>query len=108
MQRKQENVSMSKSKNGIESKKGMNPARESSMRNRYVSRSEEESARNNSAKETLHGASRRANTGRTLGAATKDNRHGLHTDHTTSRRTESRRQGYMGSESKGKQNRKNI
>ncbi|HWF43592.1 MAG TPA: hypothetical protein VG537_03015 [Candidatus Kapabacteria bacterium] len=112
MQRKRENVSMSKSKavseSKIESQKGMNPARESSMHNQYVSRSEEESARNNSAKETLHGASRRATSGRTLGSATKDNRHGVHTDHTTSRRTESRRQGYMGSESKGKQNRKNI
>ena len=46
--------------------------------------------------------------GRMVGAATKDNMHGLHTDHTASRRSESRRQGSMGRESKGKENRKNI
>jgi hypothetical protein len=46
--------------------------------------------------------------GRMMGAASKDMRHGLHTDHAASRRSESRRQGYMGSESKGKENRKNI
>lgn len=46
--------------------------------------------------------------GRTMGAATKDNRHGIHTDRSTSRRTESRRDGSMGSESKSKTRRKNL
>jgi hypothetical protein len=45
--------------------------------------------------------------GRTMGAATKDNRHGIHTDRSASRRTESRRDGSMGSESKPKSQRKN-
>lgn len=45
---------------------------------------------------------------RMVGAATKDNRHGLHTDHTPNQRSESRRQGYMGRENKGKENRKNV
>ena len=46
--------------------------------------------------------------GRMMGAASKDSRHGLHTDRSTNRRTDSRRQGYMGSESRGKENRKNV
>jgi hypothetical protein len=45
---------------------------------------------------------------RTMGAATKDAKHGLHTDHGTSRRSESRRDGSMGRESKMKMNRKNV
>jgi hypothetical protein len=45
--------------------------------------------------------------GRTMGAATKDSRHGIHTDRSASRRTESRRDGSMGSESKPKSQRKN-
>ena len=45
--------------------------------------------------------------GRTMGAATKDSRHGIHTDRSASRRTESRRDGSMGSESKSKSQRKN-
>lgn len=45
---------------------------------------------------------------RTMGSATKDSKHGLHTDHGASRRTESRRDGSMGSESKSKSNRKNV
>ena len=97
-----------KMKTTKESKKGMDPARESSRHNQYVIHSEEESARNDIASETERGPSRRAATGRTLVAATKDNRHGLHTDHAASRRTESRRQGYMESESKSKRNRKNV
>ena len=46
--------------------------------------------------------------GRTMGSATKDGRHGIHTDHGASRRTESRRGGSQGSESKSKSARKNI
>ena len=45
--------------------------------------------------------------GRTMGAATKDSRHGIHTDRSASRRTESRRDGSMGSESRPKSQRKN-
>ena len=89
----------------VKSKKAMKQAQTLSS---PIPRKAVESGRENLAKETLHGEARRARIGRTLGAATKDNRHGLHTDHTASRRSESRRQGYMGSESKGKQNRENI
>jgi len=71
-------------------------------------RSEQNIAREHNAKETGRGQTRRAATGRTIGSATKDDRHGLNTDHDTSRRTESRRQGSMGSESKSKSHRKNI
>jgi hypothetical protein len=46
--------------------------------------------------------------GRMIGAATKDNRHGLHTDHSPNQRSESRRQGYMGSENRDKSQRKNV
>jgi len=71
-------------------------------------RSEQNIAREHNAKETGRGQTRRASTGRTIGSATKDARHGLNTDHGTSRRTESRRQGSMGSESKSKRMRKNV
>ncbi|HEY3875525.1 MAG TPA: hypothetical protein VGM92_08605 [Candidatus Kapabacteria bacterium] len=82
-------------------------------RNKMTSRmqsatSETNAARMMEASDSRRGGDvRRASTGRTVGAATKDNRHGLHTDHGTSRRTESRRQGSMGSESKSKEQRKN-
>jgi len=50
----------------------------------------------------------RADTGRTMGSSTKDSKHGIHTDRSSSRRTESRRSGSMGSESRDKSNRKNV
>jgi hypothetical protein len=68
----------------------------------------------NSAKERMDASSRergsvdKGGVSRTMGAATKDAKHGLHTDHSASRRSESRRAGSMGSESKAKSNRKNI
>ena len=61
-----------------------------------------------SSKKEMNSAPESSATGKMPGSGTKDNRHGLHTDHSTSRRTESRRQGSMGSESKSKSNRKNI
>ena len=70
--------------------------------------SKESSAKSRMAGMTSSGDARRGDTGRTLGAATKDSRHGVNTDRSTSRRTESRRTGSMCSESKPKSQRKNI
>ncbi len=66
------------------------------------------SAEADSGAETSRGEVRRGAVGRTMGSATKNNRHGLATDRSISRRTESRRQGYMGSESKRKSGQKNV
>jgi hypothetical protein len=62
---------------------------------------------NHMGRETNKGSVTKPEFGRTMGAATKDNRHGIHTDRSASRRTESRRDGSMGSESKPKSQRKN-
>ena len=75
---------------------------------RQRAKSERISAENDNAAQTTRGEVRQGALGRTLGSATKNNRHGLATDRSTSRRTESRRQGYMGSESKNKSARKNV
>gem|GEM_PF-2468592 len=90
------------------SKKGMREDTSRTVNATQSARSEQNIAREHNAKETSRGQTRSAATGRTIGSATKDDRHGLHTDHGVSRRTESRRQGYMGSESKSKSHRKNI
>lgn len=66
-----------------------------------------EDVSNRMGRETNKGTVTRSDIGRTMGAATKDSRHGIHTDRSTSRRTESRRDGSMGSESKPKSQRKN-
>ncbi len=90
------------------SKKGMMENYERTMNAAQSARSEQNEAEEHNTGETGRGQTRRASTGRTMGTATKDNRHGLHTDRSTSRRTESRRQGSMGSESKSKRMRKNV
>ena len=82
------------------------PAKKSANEQRV--RAEYQSARNHLAHETRQGDARRPGRGRALGAATKDSRHGVHTDHTASRRSESRRDGSMGRESQAKSNRKNV
>ncbi len=67
------------------------------------------SAEIDTAAETARGDVRRVALSKRVGSATKDNRHGLATDHGSSpRHTESRRQGYMGRESKDKNARKNV
>ncbi len=90
------------------SKKGMSKDHEQTVNAIQSALSEQNPAREHNAKETGRGQTRRAATGRTLGSATKDARHGLNTDHGTSRQSESRRQGSIGSESKGKRMRKSI
>ncbi len=78
------------------------------MKRTAKEKNEWNSATADSAQETKHGDTKRGGVRRTVGAATKDNRHGLATDRSTSRRTESRRQGYMGRESKSRAMRKNV
>lgn len=63
---------------------------------------------NKAGKNTDKGSVTKPEFGRTMGASTKDSKHGIHTDRSTSRRTESRRDGSMGSESKAKSQRKNV
>ena len=90
------------------SKQGMNEDYKRTLNEMQSARSEQNAAKEHNAVQTRRGEARRAATGRTIGSATKDNRHGLATDRSTSRRTESRRQGSMGSESKSKRMRKNV
>jgi hypothetical protein len=90
------------------SKKGMTENYGRTLNEMQSARLKQNIAREHNAQETGRGQTRSAATGRTIGSATKDERHGVHTDHGTSRRTESRRQGSMGSESKSKSQRKNV
>jgi len=82
--------------------------REKELTDLQRARDEEQKSRNRNGREVRHGSTGQPGLRRAMGAATKDNRHGVHTDHTDSRRSESRRDGHMGRESQSKQHRKNI